>query len=72
MFLRRIFSWLIFIGEGLSKMARRISVFWSIVLIFGVIWFGQEMGWIASNFNFPWIPAVLILFALGALIEKAR
>ena len=52
-------------------MAKRFSVFWSIVLIFGVIWFGQEIGLISYSFDFPWIPAVLILFALGALVEKA-
>lgn len=52
-------------------MVKKFSVFWSIVLIFGVIWFGQDMGWIPYSFDFPWIPAVLILFALGALVEKA-
>jgi hypothetical protein len=50
----------------------KLSVFWSIVLIFGIIWFGQEMGWISYRFDFPWIPAVLILFALAGLIRKAR
>jgi len=68
--LRRIFSWLIFIGEGWSKMEKKFSVFWSIVLIFGMIWFGQEMGWISYSFDFPWIPAILILFALGALTKR--
>jgi hypothetical protein len=50
----------------------RLSVFWSIVLIFATIWFGKEMGWIKYSFNFPWIPAVLILFALSVLIKRAR
>lgn len=49
---------------------KRFSVFWSIVLIFGVIWFGKEMGWISYSFNFPWIPAVLILLAIGALVRR--
>ncbi len=54
-------------------MARlEFSVFWSIVLIFGVIWFGKEIGWISYSFNFPWFPAVLILFAVGALVKRIR
>lgn len=54
-------------------MARgRLSVFWSVVLIFGAIWFGKEIGWISYSFDFPWIPAILILFALSVLIKKAR
>ncbi len=54
-------------------MARlEFSVFWSIVLIFGVIWFGKEIGWISYSFNFPWLPAVLILFAVGALVKRIR
>jgi len=51
---------------------KRLSVFWSIVLIFGGIWFGKEIGWISYSFDFPWIPAILILLALGALIKGAR
>ncbi len=50
---------------------KRFSVFWSVVLIFGAIWFGKEMGWISYHFDFPWIPAILILFALGALVKRA-
>ncbi|MCK4649854.1 hypothetical protein KAT36_01345 [Candidatus Pacearchaeota archaeon] len=49
---------------------KELSVFWSVVLIFGVIWFGKEIGWISYHFDFPWIPAVLILFALGVLIRR--
>jgi hypothetical protein len=49
-----------------------LSVFWSVILIFGVIWFGQEIGWIPYRFNFPWIPALLILFAFAGLIKKAQ
>jgi len=48
----------------------KLSVFWSVVLIFGVIWFGKEMGWLSYHFNFPWIPAILILVALGALTKR--
>jgi len=52
-------------------MMKRLSVFWSIVLIFGVIWFGQDMGWISYSFDFPWIPSILILFALSVLIKRS-
>lgn len=49
---------------------RSFSVFWSIVLLFGAIWFGKEIGWISYSFDFPWIPAVLILLAVGALVKR--
>ncbi len=49
-----------------------LSVFWSVVLVFGIIWFSRDMGWLPFSFDFPWIPFVLILFAVNALIKRIR
>jgi len=49
---------------------RKLPVFWTVVLVFGMIWFAKEMGWLAYNFDFPWIPAILIIFALSAIVKR--
>ena len=46
---------------------RRFSSFWAIILIVALVWFFNELGYL--NFNIPWLPLVLIIIALGAIIN---
>ncbi|MBL7148416.1 MAG: hypothetical protein ISS82_06320 [Nanoarchaeota archaeon] len=41
--------------------------FWAIVLVLAAVWFVQDMGWL--NINFPWLAAILVVVALGAIIN---
>ena len=43
--------------------------FWIIVLILALIWFANDIGWLSENFNLPWLPAIIIIIALGAIIN---
>ena len=43
---------------------------WTLVLIFSVLWFGKEMGWIGTGFDFPWLPAIIGVFAIGAIVNN--
>ncbi|MEK6818636.1 MAG: hypothetical protein AABY10_01745 [Nanoarchaeota archaeon] len=47
---------------------KSFPTFWFIVLVVAVIWFLSETGYI--NFNVPWLPLVLIIVALGAIINN--
>lgn len=49
-------------GEG-----KEFPTFWFIVLLLSVVWFLGEIGWI--TFNFPWFPAIIIIAAIGAIIN---
>lgn len=46
---------------------RRFSSFWAIILIIAVVWFFSELGYI--DFDIPWLPLILIIVALGAIIN---
>jgi uncharacterized membrane protein len=39
-----------------------------IVLIFAVVWFLDELGYL--NIDMPWIPAILIIVAIGWIINR--
>jgi hypothetical protein len=49
---------------------RKFPVMWAIVLIFALLWFGKELNIIPVNFDFPWIPAIVIIIALGSIINN--
>ncbi len=46
----------------------KFSSFWFLILILGVAWFLTEIGYI--NFDIPWLPVILIVFALGFFINR--
>ncbi len=49
-------------------MAKKVfPTFWFIVLFVALIWMLNELGYL--NFNMPWLPAILIIVALGAIIN---
>jgi len=43
--------------------------FWVIVLVLAVIWFANDMGWLGTNFNFSWLPAIIVIVAIGAIVN---
>ncbi len=45
-------------------------VFWLFVLIWGIIWLGNEMTWWAMNF--PFWPVLVIVIALGFLFKAIK
>jgi hypothetical protein len=42
-------------------------IFWTVVLIFGLLWLGKETGFIPWGFDFPWLPIIVILFAVRGI-----
>ena len=43
--------------------------FWVIVLILAFAWFAEDMGWLGPSFNLPWLPLIVAIVAIGAIIN---
>ena len=39
-----------------------------ILLIAGIVWAIHELGYL--NFSFPWLPVILIIIAIGMIINR--
>ena len=50
-------------GDG----RKGFPTFWVIVLVLAGVWFAGEMGWF--TIEFPWFAAILVIIALGAIID---
>jgi hypothetical protein len=46
----------------------RFPTFATILLLLGIIWFVDELGFL--KINFPWIPAIVIIIATGMIINR--
>jgi hypothetical protein len=51
-----------------GKMKRKFPTLAIILLVIGFVWFLNDLGFLAVNL--PWIPLVLIVVALGIIINK--
>ncbi len=49
-------------------MRRKFPSLAVIVLIFAIVWLLSELGYL--NINIPWIPVILIITALGWIINR--
>ena len=50
-------------------MARtKFPVLWTLLLIFGVVWFVNEVGY--AYINLPWLPVILIVIAVGMIANR--
>lgn len=47
---------------------KRFPTFALIVLVFAVVWLLKDLGMI--NIGVPWIPAILIIVAIGMIINR--
>jgi len=50
------------------KMKRRFPTFALLVLVFAVIWLLKDLGVIVIDV--PWVPVILIIIALGMIINR--
>jgi len=50
-----------------SKEKKVFPTFWVIVFILAAVWFLGEF--LHVSFDFPWLPAIIIIIALGAVIN---
>lgn len=48
----------------------KFSAFWAIILVISIIWFLRELGYL--NLDIPWLPLIIIIVSLGALINHLR
>ena len=51
---------------------KEFPTFWAIVLVFAVVWFMKDIGWLGFNFDFPWFPAIVVVVAIGALFNHYK
>ena len=51
-------------------MARRFPVLGTLLLIFGVVWLVNEVGY--ANINLPWLPVILIVIAIAMIFNRWR
>ena len=47
--------------------SKNFPTFWVIVLVIAIVWFLGELGYI--NFNIPWLPLIVIIVAMGAIVN---
>ena len=43
--------------------------FWTIVLLLGIAWLLRELGYISPELDIPWLPAILVVIAIGAIVN---
>lgn len=48
-------------------MAKAFPTFWVIVLFLGIVWLFSELGYV--RVEVPWLAAILIIVAIGAIIN---
>lgn len=48
----------------------RFPIFWAIVLFFAIVWLLSELNLL--DIDVPWIPAILVIIAVGAIINSLR
>ena len=41
-----------------------------ILLLFGIVWFANSLGYL--QIDFPWLPAILIIVAVGMIANRYR
>ena len=41
-----------------------------ILLVAGIVWASDELGYL--DFNFPWLPVVLVIIAIGMIMNRFR
>lgn len=51
-------------------MKRKFPTVAVIVLVAAIFWFLSELGYV--NINIPWIPLILIIVAIGWIINRLR
>lgn len=39
------------------------------LLLFGLTWTFQEMGWLGKDLNIPWIPLIIFFLGIGGLLN---
>ena len=52
--------------------SEEFPTFWWVVLVLAGVWFMEDMGWLGANFSFPWFPAILVIVAIGAIINRRK
>ena len=53
-------------------MVKGFPTFWVIILVLAGVWFFNEQGWLGSNFNFAWFPAIVVIAAIGAIVNHYK
>jgi len=48
----------------------KYPVLWTLLLIFGIVWLVNEMGYV--SINLPWFPVILIVIAIGMIANRYR
>jgi hypothetical protein len=48
----------------------RFPVLWTLLLIFGIVWLINEIGF--ANVDLPWLPVILIVIAIGMIANRYR
>ena len=43
--------------------------FWTIVLLLGIAWLLREMNVIPIEVDIPWLPAILVVISIGAIVN---
>ncbi len=41
-----------------------------ILLLFALAWFSSELGWLAIDI--PWIPVIVVIIAIGMIMNRYR
>jgi len=55
-------------AKMIKKSAKKVfPTFWVVVFLLAAVWFLGEF--LPVNLDFPWLPAMIILIALGAVIN---
>lgn len=53
------------------KRSMMLVTFWVMVLV-GLTWTFQEMGWLGRAFKVPWIPLILLFFGIAGLLNHYK
>lgn len=48
---------------------RYFPTFWTIVLLLGIAWLLRELGYVAAGMDIPWLPAILVVISIGAIVN---